>query len=129
MFFVIAVLIVGIWVVIEAKRLNHKILAIVLISLVLIFYFTFTISLRNQNVDLKTIPGIISAGKIYGSWIAGAFSNVKSITAYASKQNWTNTSEISKSNTSGFKDEINSGQNLFNREINTDEIWEKLKLN
>jgi len=64
-FFIIAVLIIAIWVIIEIQRLKHKIFAIVLILLILFSYISATIIFRGQNIDFKTIPGVIEASKIY----------------------------------------------------------------
>jgi hypothetical protein len=87
-FFVVAIAIVVIWVLIEVKRLKHKLFAFFLIGLILFTYISFSVSLKNENVDLKTVPGLIKAGKLYFAWLGSAFKNVKSITAYASSQDW-----------------------------------------
>ena len=87
-FIIIAVVIVVIWVLIEAKRMKHKIFAIFLILLILFTYISFAAVLRNNDVDLKSTGGLATAGKLYYSWLVGVFSNMKSITAYAFKQDW-----------------------------------------
>jgi hypothetical protein len=92
-FFIIAILTVSIWVIIEFKRLKHKLLAMFLIGLILFTYLSFTASIKGKEVDIKTIPGIIEAGKLYLAWMGGLFSNMKSITAYALKQDWKKTDE------------------------------------
>lgn len=92
-FFIVAVLVVGIWVLIEIKRLKHKLFAMFLIGLIIFTYVTFTVSLKGKDVDLKTIPGVINAGKLYASWLGTLFTNAKTITAYAVKQNWTEYNE------------------------------------
>lgn len=85
---VISVLIIAIWIIIEVKRLKHKLFAIFLIGLILFAYLSFTFSLRGQDIDFKTVPGMIEASKIYFSWIGSAFSNMKSITSNAIKMDW-----------------------------------------
>ena len=85
---VISVLVIAIWVIIEVKRLKHKLFAIFLIGLILFAYFSFTFSLRGQDVDIKTVPGIIEASKLYFSWLGSAFGNMKSITTNAVKMDW-----------------------------------------
>jgi hypothetical protein len=87
-FFIVAIAIVAIWVLIEIKRLKHKLFAFFLIGLILFTYISFTVSLKNENVDLKTIPGLVKAGKLYAAWLGTAFQNIKSITAYAINQDW-----------------------------------------
>jgi len=85
---VIAVVIVAIWVIIEMKRLKHKLFAVFLIGLILFGYFSFTFSLRGQETDFKTIPGVIEASKIYFSWLGAVFGNMKLITTNAIKMDW-----------------------------------------
>ena len=87
-FFILAILAIGIWVFLEIKRVKHKIVAIVLIGLIIFSYVSFTVSLRNEDVDMRSIEGVIRAGKLYTAWLGAMFKNLKSITAYASKQNW-----------------------------------------
>lgn len=113
-FFIVAAIIVVIWVVIEAKRLKHKLLAMFLIGLVLFTYITFAVSFKDKDVDLKTVPGIIDAGKLYTSWLGTLFNNAKSVTAYAAKQNWTEVNETIIKDTGNSKNSSESS------------IWDKL---
>lgn len=109
-FFIVAIVVVAIWLVIEMKRLKHKVFAIFLIGLIIFTYVSFTVSLKNHDVDLKSVNGVIGAGKLYFSWLGGVFGNLKSVTAYAFKQDW--------------KDYDN---NTLDESANPDSIWSKLK--
>lgn len=97
-FIIIAVVIVGIWILIEAKRMKHKIFAVFLILLILFTYISFAAVMRNNDIDLKSPSGLATAGKLYLSWLGGIFHNMKTITAYAFKQDWKvlNETDISK---------------------------------
>lgn len=103
---IIAGLIVAIWVIIEIKRLKHKLFAIFLIAFILFGYISFTFVLRGQDIDFKTVPGLFQASKLYMAWIGSIFSNLKSITTYAVDQEWKVDEEkinnIQKTNSSGF---------------------------
>lgn len=95
--FVIAVLIIAIWVVIEVKRLKHKIFAVFLIALILFSYLSAAIIFRGQDVDFKTPSGIIGAGKIYFSWLVSISGNFMKITSNAIKMDWGANSDVEKS--------------------------------
>ncbi len=95
-FFIVAVLIVAVWVIIEVKRVKHKFFAIFLIGLILFTYISFSVVVKDHNVDLKTVPGFITAGKLYFSWIGSIFVNVKTITANAIKMDWNNANDSIK---------------------------------
>ena len=113
-FIILAVVVVAIWLVIEAKRLRHKVVAIVLIFLIVFTYISFAVVIKNNEIDLKTTSGWISAGKLYFNWLGGIFGNVKSITTYAFKQDW------KKVNESILKEEKN------NEKLDKDSIWDKI---
>lgn len=85
---VISILIASIWIVIEIKRLKHKLFAIFLIAMIILAYVSFTFALRGHDLDIKTISGVTKASKIYLSWLGSIFGNFRSITSYAIKQDW-----------------------------------------
>lgn len=85
---VVLVLIVGIWLIVEFRRFNHKILAVFLIILILFTYFSFSAVIKGKGLDLKTANGIKEAGKLYLLWLGHAFSNVKVITSNVIGMDW-----------------------------------------
>lgn len=93
---IISVLIAAIWIIIEIKRFKHKIFAVFLIAIILFFYLSFTLTIKGQNIDLKTVPGLIEASKTYLIWVGSAFENIKSITANVVGMDWTNNETIYK---------------------------------
>ncbi len=94
--FIIAVVIIIIWLVIEMKRFRHKMFAIFLIVLILFTYISFTIVLKEQNINLKTIPGIMEASKLYFSWLGHLFVNLKTITINVIKLDWVGNSSSTR---------------------------------
>lgn len=86
--FVISILIVGIWVLIEVKRMKHKIFAILLIALILFSYVSSAYVFRGHDIQWNTIPGVFEGGKLYFSWLGSVFSNIKSVTLYTINMNW-----------------------------------------
>jgi hypothetical protein len=87
-FFVVAALIIFIWIFIELKRVRHKFFAIFLIGLVLFLYFSSSFVFQKENINFKSISGITEASKLYFSWLGSAFSNLKTITVNAIKMDW-----------------------------------------
>lgn len=85
---VLCIIVVGIWVLIEVKRLKHKIFAIFLIGLILFSYFSFAAIFGESDINFKSIDGITEAGQIYFSWIYSLFGNFKTITTNAISMNW-----------------------------------------
>jgi len=87
-FFIVAALIIAIWLLIEVKRFKHKIFAIFLICLILFTYLSFSYTLSGQDINLKTIPGLTEAGKLYFVWLGSMFNNLKVVTANVIDMNW-----------------------------------------
>ncbi len=85
---IISILIVGIWILLEVRRLKHKLWAIAMIAFVLFAYVSFTITLKGKNIDYQSVSGLSYAGKIYFSWLSGIFGNMKTITGNAINMNW-----------------------------------------
>jgi len=87
--FIMVIAIVVIYVLIEVKRLRHKIFAMFLIALILFSYLSIAFIFRDQNIDLKTIPGVVTASRLYFSWLGNIFVNLKQITTKAIQMDWT----------------------------------------
>ncbi len=86
--FVVAVLIIAVWLLIEIKRFKHKIFALFLIGLIIFGYISFTIVFSGSEVDLKSFDGLMAGGKMYVSWLGSVFVNFKGITANAVNMDW-----------------------------------------
>jgi hypothetical protein len=86
--FIVAVVVIAIWVFIEIKRLKHKIFAVFLICLILFGYFSFLFVFKGKDINYKSIPGVIDATKIYFNWLFSIVGNFKSITTNAVKMDW-----------------------------------------
>ena len=87
--FILAILIVTIWIVIEVKRFKHKLLAIFLIGLVLFSYFSFTVVIKqHKEISFSTPSGMLKASELYFSWLGSLFGNIKQITTNAVHMNW-----------------------------------------
>lgn len=87
-FIIVAVVVVAIWLIIEAKRLKHKVFAIFIIALILFSYISFSVVIKNNDIDLKTTEGWKIASKLYFNWLGHVFSNIKDVTTYAIKKDW-----------------------------------------
>lgn len=87
-FVIIAAIIILIYILIEVKRMKHKLFALLLIGLIIFASLTFSLSLENRNIDLGTTSGIIEAGRVYLSWLGGAFVKAKEVTTYAIGLDW-----------------------------------------
>ncbi len=86
--FIVVILSIAIWLIIELKRFRHKIFAIFLIALILFVYITAKVAFKNYEIDYKTVPGVIKATQVYFSWLVSVFGNFKSITSNAIRMDW-----------------------------------------
>ena len=109
-FIIVALLVAAVWLLIEFKRLKHKLFAIFLIGLIIFTYVGFSVSLSGKDIDFKSPSGLLEAGKLYMSWLSSIFTKFKSITTYAFKINWKDYDE-----------------NALNKSMSNSSIWNKLK--
>jgi len=87
-FFVIAALVIGIWLLFGFKRMKHKFVAILLIGLLLFGFFSFNIVFKGKDVSVNNVSDIGKIFKIYFSWLGNVFGNMKTITGQAIKMDW-----------------------------------------
>lgn len=86
--FIIAVLIIAIWLMYGFKKAKHKFWAIFLIALILFSFLSFNAAFGGEDLSINSISDIGKVVKIYFSWFGNAFVNLKSITTQAVKMNW-----------------------------------------
>ena len=84
---VITVLVV-LFLLFKFKAMRHKIGLVVSISLLVFFFVSFGQLYFTHDLDLSTFDGVLSAGKIYFSWLGSFTGNVVKVSTYAVKQNW-----------------------------------------
>jgi len=85
---IISVLIVAIWVVIEVKRLQHKLFAIFLIGLILFIYLSGFFVFKGQDIEFTSIEGVMNASKLYLSWMGTVWENTVTIVGNAIQLDW-----------------------------------------
>ena len=85
---IVAVLIIAVWVVIEMKRMRHKLLAIFLIGLILFSYLSINFVFKEKEIDFLSVDGIKTAATMYFSWMGTVFSNLKTITSNSIGLDW-----------------------------------------
>ncbi|MCK5610922.1 hypothetical protein KAR91_54110 [Candidatus Pacearchaeota archaeon] len=101
--FITAVLIIAIWVVIEVKRLKHKLFAVLLIGLILFSYLSAAMIFRGQDVDLTSPSGVIEAGGVYFSWLGSVSKNFIQLTGNAINMDWGTDEDVRESVEKGTK--------------------------
>ena len=85
---IVSIVVIAIWVVVELKRVKHKVWAIFVIMLILFAYISFSVTLKSQDVDYKSASGLMQAVKVYFSWLGSIFGNLKTITGNAIRMDW-----------------------------------------
>ena len=85
---ILAALVVFIYVLIEVKRLRHKVFALFLIALLIFSYISFSLVIKGRNIDFASVGGLTTATKLYFSWLGSVFGNMKSLTTNAIRMDW-----------------------------------------
>lgn len=85
---IIVLLVIFVLIVLKFKEVRHKLGFLILLLIFLFLVVTAFNVYKNNKVDISTFDGLVSAGKIYFSWLGSVVDNVKGISGYASKQEW-----------------------------------------
>jgi len=72
----------------KAKTMQHKTYAILITVMLIFFYVTGSKIIAENNVDLKTFDGMVTAGKLYFSWLGHVLQNTKVLIGNAVKMDW-----------------------------------------
>ena len=86
--FVIAILIVAVWLLFGFKRMKHKFFAISLIALLLFSFFTFNVAFKGKEISVNNASDLGKMFKIYFSWLGNIFGNMKTITGNVIEMDW-----------------------------------------
>lgn len=84
----VVALVIVVWILLEVKRVKHKIFSVFILGLIVFIYFSFVFVLRGKSLDLTSFEGIRQAGALYFSWWGLVFVNLKTVTANAIHLNW-----------------------------------------
>jgi hypothetical protein len=85
---IIGVMIVIALFVLRVKHFKHRFYVIFLIILIVFFYVSVSRVVSENSLNLRTFDGLMSAGKIYFSWLVHAAGNVKTISGNVINLDW-----------------------------------------
>ena len=95
-FLVISALVIVIWVLIEFKRFEHKLFAYFLIGIILVVAASFSVVTSSYDIDYGSASGLMTAGKVYFSWVGSVFVNFKTMTSHAINLDWQMNESVEK---------------------------------
>ena len=72
----------------KARHMKNKVYAIAVVLMLLFFYTTFSNVINDNQIDVKSFDGVISAGKLYFSWLGNAIKNIAVIGGNVVKMDW-----------------------------------------
>jgi len=84
----IAILVVVIFLLLKFKEIRHKLGFIVILFFLLFLGLSFWNVYKANDLDLNTFDGVMTAGKLYFSWLGNLFINAKQVTGYIVDQDW-----------------------------------------
>jgi hypothetical protein len=85
---IVVLVLATIWVMAEIKRFNHRVLIMISMFLVLMFFISVSLAFHGESISLNNFDDFKSALGIYFSWLGQAFGNLKVITAKIISMDW-----------------------------------------
>jgi 4-amino-4-deoxy-L-arabinose transferase-like glycosyltransferase len=77
-----------IFTIIKTRHAKDRIIWVIILLTVALFYIGYLMVLSNKNIDYGTMEGIKTAASLYLGWFVNVFDNVKIITTNAIKLDW-----------------------------------------
>ena len=102
---IIVLAFLGIYIATKLSHVRHKTFFIFLILIVFLICRAISIVNSNHDINLNTIDGAVSAGKLYLGWLGNTFQNFKTLTGKAVQMDWSSTNGT-------FLDKINEESKL-----------------
>jgi len=72
----------------KVRTFQHKFYLTLIIVLVLFFYITGSRVIAQNNIDVNSFDGMVSATKVYFSWLGSIFTNTKALVGNAINMDW-----------------------------------------
>jgi len=91
---VIGILIALVYLFFKAKYVQHKLYSVIIIAFLLFFYVSGARVVSENEVNLSTFDGVVTAVRLYFGWLGHVFTNTKVIVGNAFKMNWAGNSTI-----------------------------------
>jgi len=85
---VVGILVIAVWVILEAKRFKHRVVGFLVIGGILFFYVTGYFVLKGVNLDYGSISGLVEATKLYFGWLFSVGENFMEITGNVINMDW-----------------------------------------
>ncbi|MBX4196214.1 hypothetical protein KW805_01350 [Candidatus Pacearchaeota archaeon] len=73
---------------VKYKEVRHRFGLIAFLAIFLFFVFTIRQVYTSYHLDLKTASGVLSAGRVYLSWLGGVLHTMVRISGYTIHQEW-----------------------------------------
>lgn len=87
---VLIVAVALIWLFFKARHFKHRTYAILIILIFVFFFVTGVKVIGDNKLDVTTFNGVLTAGKLYFSWLFQLGGNVKNLVGNAINMNWGN---------------------------------------
>jgi uncharacterized membrane protein YfhO len=87
--FIIIVLIVIAILILRMNHARHKISMLIFIAIAIFIILTLTVVNSKYHLDFNSSEGLFKSLKVYGAWLSNGIDNIKSISGYATRLDWT----------------------------------------
>ena len=81
--------------VLKISHIRHRFWIFFLIFLAIFLYVSLTVVNSKYDLDFTTFDGLSKSIKVYLGWLGNGFQNMKVLTGYAIKMDWTSSSNKS----------------------------------
>ena len=85
---VVITIIAVLFIIIRFRHMRHRFYVIAIVLILAFFYLSGMNIIKQNDVDLTSFNGFVTAGKIYVKWMGKVVENVKSVSGNVIKMDW-----------------------------------------
>lgn len=88
---IIALVILGIFLLAKVSHIRHKTFIFFVFIVILLALGAILIVNSNNDINLNSVDGVMTTGKLYLGWLGNGFQNLKTLTGKAVDMDWKST--------------------------------------
>lgn len=85
---VIIALVFVIFFFLKARHIRHRFYVIAVVLFLAFIFISGSNLIKQNDIDLTSLNGLVTAGKVYVKWLGKVVENVKTISGNAIKSDW-----------------------------------------
>lgn len=85
---IVGAIVIVLFFIIRFRHMRHRFYVIFIVLMLAFFYFSGVNIIKQNNTDLTSFNGLVTAGKVYIQWLGKVVDNVKTLSGNVVRADW-----------------------------------------